>query len=215
MKYSWDFQHVSAAASPFPKQGLVVLVNAIAMGVRIDCQCGSDLLWQVLDNIFLIAFIIEFCLRAAISGIRHFGIMLLSDSWIQFDFLVVCLSIVDTWVLGGVGSGGVYTLARLYRLLKLVKMVRVLRAFRQLAMLVEGILSSLQTLFLGRAAAGHDHLHPERPSGDHVPMEPGGHHCNPPRLHHFAICHVDADPGCYLWSMGLPLPGCWWRKDII
>lgn len=127
--------------------GLVVLVNAIAMGVRIDCQCGSDLLWQVLDNIFLIAFIIEFCLRAAISGIRHFGIMLLSDSWIQFDFLVVCLSIVDTWVLGGVGSGGVYTLARLYRLLKLVKMVRVLRAFRQLAMLVEGILSSLQTLF--------------------------------------------------------------------
>lgn len=96
MNYSWDFQHVSAAASPFPKQGLVVLVNAIAMGVRIDCQCGSDLLWQVLDNIFLIAFIIEFCLRAAISGIRHFGIMLLSDSWIQFDFLVVCLSIVDT-----------------------------------------------------------------------------------------------------------------------
>ena len=147
MKYSWDFQHVSAAASPFPKQGLVVLVNAIAMGVRIDCQCGSDLLWQVLDNIFLIAFIIEFCLRAAISGIRHFGIMLLSDSWIQFDFLVVCLSIVDTWVFGGVGSGGVYTLARLYRLLKLVKMVRLLRAFRQLAMLVEGILSSLQTLF--------------------------------------------------------------------
>lgn len=117
------------------------------MGVRTDCQCGSDLLWQVLDNIFLVAFIIEFCLRAIISGIKQFGVMLVSDSWLQFDLMVVTLSIVDTWILGGVGSGGVYTLARLYRLLKLVKMVRVLRAFRQLAMLVEGILSSLQTLF--------------------------------------------------------------------
>ncbi len=127
--------------------GLIVLGNAVAMGVRTDCQCGSDLLWQVLDNIFLVAFIIEFCLRAIISGIKQFGIMLVSDSWLQFDLMVVTLSIVDTWILGGVGSGGVYTLARLYRLLKLVKMVRVLRAFRQLAMLVEGILSSLQTLF--------------------------------------------------------------------
>lgn len=127
--------------------GLIVLGNAIAMGVRTDCQCGSDLLWQVLDNIFLVAFIIEFCLRAIISGIKQFGVMLVSDSWLQFDLMVVTLSIVDTWILGGVGSGGVYTLARLYRLLKLVKMVRVLRAFRQLAMLVEGILSSLQTLF--------------------------------------------------------------------
>lgn len=117
------------------------------MGVRTDCQCGSDLLWHVLDNIFLVAFIIEFCLRAIISGIKQFGVMLVSDSWLQFDLMVVTLSIVDTWILGGVGSGGVYTLARLYRLLKLVKMVRVLRAFRQLAMLVEGILSSLQTLF--------------------------------------------------------------------
>lgn len=127
--------------------GLIVLGNAVAMGVRTDCQCGSDLLWQVLDNIFLVAFILEICLRAVISGIRQFGGMLLNDSWLQFDFLVVTLSIMDTWILGGVGSGGVYALARLYRLMKLVKMVRVLRAFRQLSMLVEGILSSMQTLF--------------------------------------------------------------------
>lgn len=127
--------------------GLIVLANAVAMGVRTDCQCGSDLLWQVLDNVFLIAFIVEILLRAVISGCRQFGIMLLTDSWVQFDVIVVALSITDTWVLGGVGSGGVYSLARLYRLLKLVKMVRVLRAFRQLAMLVEGILNSLQTLF--------------------------------------------------------------------
>ena len=117
------------------------------MGVRTDCECGSDLLWQVLDNVFLVAFIVEIGLRAVISGFRQFGLMILTDSWLQFDVIVVSFSITDTWVLGGVGSGGVYSLARLYRLLKLVKMVRVLRAFRQLAMLVEGILNSLQTLF--------------------------------------------------------------------
>ncbi|CAJ1370260.1 unnamed protein product [Effrenium voratum] len=127
--------------------GLVVFANAVSMGVQTDCQCGGDLVWQVLDNSFLIAFIVEILLRAAISGCRQFGVLLLTDSWLQFDVVVVSTSVVDTWVLGGMGSGGVYSLARLYRLLKLVKMVRLLRAFRQLAMLVEGILSSLQTLF--------------------------------------------------------------------
>ena len=126
--------------------GLIVVSNAIAMGIRTDCLCGSELLWQIMDNVFLVAFIVEFSLRAVIIGIRQFGATLLTDSWLQFDAVVVCISILDTWVLGGVGSGGVYALARLYRLLKLVKMVRVLRAFRNLAMLVEGVLNSLQTL---------------------------------------------------------------------
>ena len=127
--------------------GVIVFANAVSMGIQTDCRCENDVVWQVLDNVFLVAFIMELILRAIISGLRLFGTMLVRDHWLQLDVMVVSLTIVDTWVLGDLGSGGVFALARLYRLLKLVKMVRLLRSFRQLAMLVEGILSSLQTLF--------------------------------------------------------------------
>ena len=127
--------------------GIIVFANAVSMGIQTDCRCADAVVWQVLDNIFLVAFIIEFLIRALISGLREFCSMLAQDHWMQLDAMVISLSVVDTWVLGDLGSRGVFALARLYRLLKLVKMVRLLRTFRQLAMLVEGILSSLQTLF--------------------------------------------------------------------
>ena len=127
--------------------GIIVFANAVSMGIQTDCGCESDVIWQILDNVFLVAFMTELILRALITGLRPFGVQLLHDRWLQLDVMVISSSIVDTWVLGELGSGGVFALARLYRLLKLVKMVRLLRTFRQLAMLVEGILSSLQTLF--------------------------------------------------------------------
>eukprot|EP00439_Symbiodinium_sp_Y106_P034641 s3031_g4.t1 len=127
--------------------GMIVFANAVSMGIQTDCRCADDVVWQILDNVFLVAFIIELILRAVFSGLRQFSAMIVSDHWLQLDMMVISLSVVDTWILGDLGSGGVFALARLYRLLKLVKMVRLLRTFRQLAMLVEGILSSLQTLF--------------------------------------------------------------------
>ena len=168
------------------------------MGVRTDCQCGSDLLWQVLDNIFLVAFIIEFCLRAIISGIKQFGVMLVSDSWLQFDLMVVTLSIVDTWILGGVGSGGVYTLARLYRLLKLVKMVRVAACISSTGHVGGRNLKFFANTLLGGFTAGNDYLYSWGFVGDHVTMELACHNRNCARVYCTSISHVDLGPDSHL-----------------
>eukprot|EP00931_Biecheleriopsis_adriatica_P038829 TRINITY_DN22207_c0_g1_i1.p1 TRINITY_DN22207_c0_g1~~TRINITY_DN22207_c0_g1_i1.p1 ORF type:complete len:1316 (-),score=258.04 TRINITY_DN22207_c0_g1_i1:241-4188(-) len=127
--------------------GLVVFANTISMGAETECDCPNEPIWKVLSNVFLSLFLLEICLRAYFAGWNEFKVMLASDHWLQFDILVVTASIAETWVFDNIDGGGMLSVVRLFRLLKLIKMVRLLRTFRQLAMLVEGIFSSLPTLF--------------------------------------------------------------------
>ena len=158
--------------------GLIVLANAVAMGVRTDCQCGSDLLWQVLDNVFLIAFIMEILLRAVISGCRQFGIMLLTDSWVQFDVIVVALKHYRHLGVGGCWQRGSVFIGSLVPLTEACKNGSSATSIPSTGYASGRDPQLFADSILGRPAAGYDDLHSWSAVGDHDTVGCGGNHSN-------------------------------------
>merc|ERR1719191_864541 len=67
------------------------------------------------------------------------------------DAAVVCVSMLDSWILGPMGSDvlgsvAVLRLMRLMRLAKVLRVVRVMKAFRSLRVLVSAVVNSVGAL---------------------------------------------------------------------
>merc|ERR1719388_523602 len=76
----------------------------------------------------------------------------IEDNWNRLDALLVCLSVLDVWIISlatGGGESGMQQLSilRLLRILRIMRMVRLLRAFKELWVILKGILDSFKTMF--------------------------------------------------------------------
>lgn len=114
----------------------VIVANAAVLGLQtyagVEAEHG-DLL-NLLNDVFLVVFVVELVLRLAACGRRPHDFF--RSGWNWFDFLVVALAFVP-----GVRENT--TLLRLARLLRVVRLVRLLPDFR---LLVTAVWRSLPPL---------------------------------------------------------------------
>jgi len=121
-----------------------------------DPDSGEDQsVWVILDSIFNVVFLIELILRMYAER-RNWP----RDFWNIFDFLLVSIGVIDTWILPLTGLDGdirFLTLMRLFRLLRLIRILRVLRLLRflkELMLLVQGITSAMRAMVWGLLLLG-------------------------------------------------------------
>eukprot|EP00929_Paragymnodinium_shiwhaense_P052621 TRINITY_DN26363_c0_g1_i1.p1 TRINITY_DN26363_c0_g1~~TRINITY_DN26363_c0_g1_i1.p1 ORF type:complete len:656 (+),score=138.05 TRINITY_DN26363_c0_g1_i1:91-2058(+) len=99
-------------------------------------------LYYVLENVFLLAFILELLLRFGAFGVRR----CLSENAIRFDLVVVIVSAAMQWFVEPLAAsmeGGMQvTILRLARLLRVSRLVRLTIKFKTLWMLLQGLVSS-------------------------------------------------------------------------
>lgn len=121
--------------------GVVISLNILVLWGETDNPDFPG--WVLLDNVFLIIFIVEMVLRLKHSGLSeyYFG----PDRWwAYFDTVIVGLGVSDLWItpflLRDLGrSGGSSSLLRFLRLLRLLRMLRVFKMFEQLMVFVSAL----------------------------------------------------------------------------
>merc|ERR1719148_185764 len=103
-------------------------------------------LFVVMEHVFTSVFAVELIMRCIFEGCRW---------WCSIsnclDGLIVIVSMVDSWVLGPMGSDilgnvAVLRLIRLLRLAKVLRVVRVMKEFKSLRVLVAAVVNSVGAL---------------------------------------------------------------------
>mmetsp|Transcript_119071 Transcript_119071/g.273056 ORF Transcript_119071/g.273056 Transcript_119071/m.273056 type:complete len:605 (+) Transcript_119071:95-1909(+) len=128
--------------------GTVILANAVVMGLELefsptDAEFEETIVpWYILENIFAAVWFMEMTMRMYYKGCRYF-----SDSWNCFDFFLVVVTVVDTYLLTFIG-GAVKGLKifSLLRMLRILRLLRLLRVFKELWLIVVGFTNSFRTL---------------------------------------------------------------------
>lgn len=119
---------------------------------------SADWGFQVVEHAFCAFFVLEILIRFFAFECKR---NCLRDMWFVFDFILVVLTVTETWVLslimlaasGGpdtgvnLGDASVLRVARLMRLTRMARMARLLRAMPELVMLVKGILAAARSVF--------------------------------------------------------------------
>lgn len=133
-----------------PAVALVILVNAITIGISTDYPWAG---WEVCEAVYTSFFIFEIFMKVSIHGfIGHFCGP--DMGWNLFDVSVVTLAVFDfgvSRVAGSESAIGNFTLMRLARLAKLTRVLRLIRLirmrfFKELLLLIRGVAAGIRTL---------------------------------------------------------------------
>jgi len=141
---------------------VVIAVYALWMAIETDhnnAEVEEDtlLVFVVADQIFCGFFFLELAVR---FGAFAKKLTCFSDSWFVFDFALVSLMVLETWLMklvlvvgvgGGKGTnflrnGALLRLARLLRLSRLFRMVRLLRMVPELVIIIKAIGSAMRSV---------------------------------------------------------------------
>lgn len=131
----------------------LILLNAVYIGLEtelVDDTSEVSVVWYLTELAFTIIFLLELLLRiAAARHLREF----FGDSWNMFDFFLVVVSCIDTFVLTTItrsarkfGQSKAIGTVRTIRLFRIARVFRLLRFLRELWMLVAGIVEAMWTL---------------------------------------------------------------------
>lgn len=128
--------------------GVVIVGNALCIGVEVDNARGDKLNERFLFFLFELAFNGIFCaemiLRQNLLGWNYF-----MDAWNVMDYFLVVVGFVDitvSLIYSEAADIKVLTAFRIIRMVRVVRNVRLLRMFRELWMVVRAFIDSLATL---------------------------------------------------------------------
>lgn len=132
--------------------GFFIICNAVCVGFETDARIKDKEevsgIWYVLEIFFCFVFLTELALR--IYYHRHNFLTQPHDwPWNIFDFIVVVLALVDTFILTPLAVGGTakfVLLLRFVRPLRLVRLLRLFRIFKELWLVAHGFLQSLKII---------------------------------------------------------------------
>ena len=142
----------------------MIYLNAVWIAVDIEYNDSAVVfeaapVFVVMELVFLIYFSSEFVVRY--MGHKSFR-QAMKDSWLLFDFLLVLLMVLETWLvpliavtIEGSGSGAsavgrsatVLRVARILRVLRTARIVRVARYMPELMILVKGLVVAARSVF--------------------------------------------------------------------
>eukprot|EP00929_Paragymnodinium_shiwhaense_P058811 TRINITY_DN29467_c0_g1_i1.p1 TRINITY_DN29467_c0_g1~~TRINITY_DN29467_c0_g1_i1.p1 ORF type:complete len:601 (-),score=177.66 TRINITY_DN29467_c0_g1_i1:174-1976(-) len=134
--------------------GVVIFVNALTMGMETDARgaAGPDgevsMTWYILELTFCVIFLTELGIRLCVHGLQFF-VMPGAKAWNVTDFLIVTMSVVDTFLLTPLGTGAnirFVQMLRFARLARLVRLIRLFKIFKELWLVASGLIESLKTL---------------------------------------------------------------------
>eukprot|EP00928_Gymnodinium_smaydae_P024560 TRINITY_DN19838_c1_g2_i1.p1 TRINITY_DN19838_c1_g2~~TRINITY_DN19838_c1_g2_i1.p1 ORF type:complete len:842 (-),score=100.48 TRINITY_DN19838_c1_g2_i1:95-2563(-) len=140
---------------------LVVALNAIWIAVETDTNkadmlCHAHLAIQVVEHVFCALFSIELAIRAMAFKRK---VNALRDPWFLFDFVLVTMMILETWVWSTymcvstqsgartAGSASTLRLIRLLRLTRMARMAKLLRALPELMIMIKGMVAAMRSVF--------------------------------------------------------------------
>jgi len=165
--------------------GAVVMANAVTIGLEIDYGKQNESLYETINSVFLLVYIIELCLRLLVHGVWIF-----TDPMIVFDFALVVTAVIERALEGGLDNPAMPTfrLMRLFRLAKTWKVLRervevmvMLRMLKKVTIVVAWVVVILFFLLLscatftyksiGQSAEWNDIMNSD---GDSVLLEAGG-----------------------------------------
>lgn len=142
---------------------LIIVCNAIWMLIDVewnhvnlrgaDGRTPLETLGIVMENLFCSYFTAEILIRLIAFKTWMF---MFKDAWFIFDFLLVCLMVVETWILpvinlfdGSLNSDALnqISMVRLFRLLRLGRIFRMLRFHPELRLLVKSVARAMDAVF--------------------------------------------------------------------
>jgi len=132
--------------------GMVIVLNAITIGVSVD-RSPEWTGWIVIDAVFTALFLVELTIRLRILSCKTF-IMGEEWHWNLFDTAAVLVGAVSLLAstfgeyVNGYDTSN-FTLLRLLRMMRITRLAGLLRhrAYKELALIVNGILAGMRTLF--------------------------------------------------------------------
>eukprot|EP00929_Paragymnodinium_shiwhaense_P067043 TRINITY_DN33728_c0_g1_i1.p1 TRINITY_DN33728_c0_g1~~TRINITY_DN33728_c0_g1_i1.p1 ORF type:complete len:874 (-),score=279.97 TRINITY_DN33728_c0_g1_i1:371-2992(-) len=138
----------------------VILFNSVWIAVDTDHNNAAILLdahpiFQIAENCFCLFFSGELLIRfGAFKNKRN----CFRDTWFVFDFVLVLMMVVETWLITGVmlaagirdgatlREASILRLFRMVKLLRLSRMARLLRSIPELVVLIKGIGAASRTV---------------------------------------------------------------------
>jgi len=135
--------------------GILILLNAIAMGFEADSEAGdmSDV-YVTLENVFCTLFLIEVIIRCVGSPVPAWR-----DVYLMLDVLIVTISVFDNWFLSLTGLSksnenqdaeldlSVLTVLRILRIARVARVFRAIALFRPIRVLMGSMAKAAQNLF--------------------------------------------------------------------
>eukprot|EP00929_Paragymnodinium_shiwhaense_P040875 TRINITY_DN21272_c0_g1_i5.p1 TRINITY_DN21272_c0_g1~~TRINITY_DN21272_c0_g1_i5.p1 ORF type:complete len:560 (+),score=113.19 TRINITY_DN21272_c0_g1_i5:172-1851(+) len=127
--------------------GTVIIVNAFSIGYEQTLRLqGKDMTpFQVVENLFLVIFIMELVLRFLANGMRQ----ALKENWIKLDVVIVISGMITSWIMVPFKDTievsfdiSVISVLKLARVLRLARMVRQAIKIKSLWILLQGMISS-------------------------------------------------------------------------
>ena len=159
----WD----RVARHPFFERMSLFMIYVNAVWIAVDIEFNDSAVvfeaapvFVTMEIVFLVYFTSEFVVRyMAQPGFRH----AIRDSWLLFDFVLVALMVLETWLvpvvalmIEGSGAGGssavgrsatVLRIARVLRVLRTARIMRVARYMPELMILVKGLVVAARSVF--------------------------------------------------------------------
>lgn len=122
-----------------------ISLNSIQMGLAVDYWEEKEV-WEAFEHLFTAIFLIEMVIKLRFLGKDYF-----SEGWNRMDCFLVCMSILDNWMISpAMGDGSALSqlsVLRLLRVLRVARMARLLKVFKELWIILKGILESLRVMF--------------------------------------------------------------------
>merc|ERR1719409_2495378 len=100
-----------------------------ARGAAADSDSEVGIEWYILELVFCIIFLTELLLRLLVHGCAFFT-MPGAKAWNICDFVIVTMSVADTFVLTPLGTGGSMKFVSMLRFARLARLVRLIRLFK-------------------------------------------------------------------------------------
>eukprot|EP00929_Paragymnodinium_shiwhaense_P120738 TRINITY_DN9276_c0_g5_i1.p1 TRINITY_DN9276_c0_g5~~TRINITY_DN9276_c0_g5_i1.p1 ORF type:complete len:911 (+),score=225.90 TRINITY_DN9276_c0_g5_i1:113-2845(+) len=140
----------------------VIAFNALWMSIDTDYNDADTLaeahpVFQVMEHFVCFYFFLEIVTRFCAFDRK---LNCFKDTWFVFDAGLVCMTILETWVMsiviaatniaedGNLKTASVVRLARLMRIARMARLIRLIRAIPELMILIKGMLMAARSVFL-------------------------------------------------------------------
>ena len=147
-----------------PVQMTAILCNAAFLGFDADynhpakASSSTQSFFRIFEHCFCVFFTVELTIRfGAMEQRAHWSKFLkhvLTNGWFMFDFVLVLLMVLETWVLplfsdtqSGLNRLSTLRLLRMARLTRLGRIARLLNFFPEIGIMVKSMVSSLRAVF--------------------------------------------------------------------